>query len=48
MPLREYGVGCQILRDLGLSKLRLITNSSRSVPGIEHFGLEIVERVPTR
>jgi 3,4-dihydroxy 2-butanone 4-phosphate synthase/GTP cyclohydrolase II len=48
MPLREYGVGCQILRDLGLSKLRLITNSSRSVPGIEHFGLEIVERVASR
>jgi len=48
MPLREYGVGCQILRDLGLSKLRLLTNSSRSVPGIEHFGLEIVERVTTR
>lgn len=45
MPLREYGVGCQILRDLGLSKLRLITNSDRTLPGIEHFGLEIVERV---
>ncbi|MFO0856545.1 MAG: 3,4-dihydroxy-2-butanone-4-phosphate synthase [Phycisphaerales bacterium] len=48
MPLREYGVGCQILRDLGLSKLRLITNSDRSLPGIEHFGLEIVERVRTK
>ncbi len=48
MPLREYGVGCQILRDLGLTKLRLISNSNRSLPGIEHFGLEIVERVGTK
>jgi 3,4-dihydroxy 2-butanone 4-phosphate synthase/GTP cyclohydrolase II len=46
MPLREYGVGCQILRDLGLSKLRVITNAPRPLPGIEAFGLEIVERVP--
>ncbi len=42
MPLREYGVGCQILRALGLSKLRLISNSRRQLPGVEHFGLEIV------
>jgi 3,4-dihydroxy 2-butanone 4-phosphate synthase/GTP cyclohydrolase II len=48
MAQREFGIGVQVLRALGLSKLRLITNSSRSVPGIEHFGLEIVERVPTR
>lgn len=42
MPLREYGVGCQILRALGLTKLRLISNSRRPLPGLEHFGLEIV------
>ena len=42
MPLREYGVGCQILRALGLSRLRLISNSRRPLPGLEHFGLEIV------
>lgn len=47
MPLREYGVGCQILRDLGLTKLRLISNTDRTMPGIEHFGLDIVERVRT-
>jgi 3,4-dihydroxy 2-butanone 4-phosphate synthase/GTP cyclohydrolase II len=42
MPLREYGVGCQILRALGLQKLRLISASRRPLPGLEHFGLEIV------
>lgn len=48
MPLRDFGVGCQILRDLGLTRLRLLTNSSRNLPGIEAFGLEIVDRVPCR
>jgi 3,4-dihydroxy 2-butanone 4-phosphate synthase/GTP cyclohydrolase II len=43
--LREYGVGCQILRDLGLSKLRLLTRGSTQLPGLEAFGLEIVERI---
>jgi 3,4-dihydroxy 2-butanone 4-phosphate synthase/GTP cyclohydrolase II len=43
--LREYGVGGQILRDLGLSKLRLLTRSNTALPGLEAFGLEIVERV---
>lgn len=47
MPLREYGVGGQILRDLGLRKLRLITNSRRELPGLDAFGLEVVERVGT-
>jgi 3,4-dihydroxy 2-butanone 4-phosphate synthase / GTP cyclohydrolase II len=43
--LREYGVGCQILRDLGVSKLRLLTRGSTQLPGLEAFGLEIVERI---
>ncbi len=42
---RDFGVGGQILRDLGLTKLRLITNSKRDMPGLDAFGLEIVERV---
>jgi len=46
MHQREFGVGGQILRRLGISKLRLLTNSSRTMPGLEAFGLEIVERVP--
>ena len=41
----EYGVGSQILRDLGLSKLRLITNSQTDYPHLQSFGLEIVDRV---
>ncbi len=44
--LREYGVGGQILRNLGLSRLRLLTNSSTELPGLDAFGLSIVERVP--
>lgn len=43
--LREIGVGGQILRDLGLTKLRLITASNRQLPGLDAFGLEVVERV---
>ena len=43
---RDYGVGNQILRALGLRKLRLLTNNPRKVFGLEGFGLEIVERVP--
>lgn len=46
MDLRQYGVGGQILRDLGLGKLRLLTNHPKSLPGLEAFGLEIVENVP--
>ncbi|HAU39054.1 MAG TPA: bifunctional 3,4-dihydroxy-2-butanone-4-phosphate synthase/GTP cyclohydrolase II [Phycisphaerales bacterium] len=42
---RDYGVGNQILRDLGLTKLRLMTNNPRKVYGLEGFGLTIVERV---
>ncbi|MEM7623279.1 MAG: 3,4-dihydroxy-2-butanone-4-phosphate synthase [Planctomycetota bacterium] len=46
MHQREFGIGGQILRQLGLSKLRLLTNSTTSMPGLDAFGLEIVERVP--
>lgn len=45
---RDFGVGGQILRDLGLSKLRLLTNHPKSMPGLDAFGLEIVEHVPLR
>jgi len=45
MDLREYGVGGQILRDLGLRKLRLITTSTSDLPGLDAFDLHIVERV---
>ena len=44
--LRELGIGGQILRDLGLSKLRLLTNHPKALPGLEAYGLEIVEHVP--
>ncbi len=44
--LRDYGIGAQILADLGLCKIRLITNNPRKVVGLEGHGLQIVERVP--
>ena len=44
--LRHYGVGAQILQDLGIKKLRLLTNNPRKVVGLSGFDLEIVERVP--
>ncbi len=43
---RDYGIGNQILRDLGLTKLRVMTNNPRKIFGLEGFGLKIVERVP--
>lgn len=44
--LRDYGIGAQILADLGLAKIRLLTNNPRKVIGLQGYGLEIVERVP--
>ncbi|WP_425801625.1 bifunctional 3,4-dihydroxy-2-butanone-4-phosphate synthase/GTP cyclohydrolase II [Desulfitobacterium sp. Sab5] len=44
--LRDYGVGAQILADLGIKKVRLITNNPRKIVGLEGYGLEVVERVP--
>ena len=44
--LRDYGVGAQILVDLGLTRLRLLTNNPCKVIGLQGYGLEIVERVP--
>lgn len=43
---REYGIGCQILADLGLKKLRLLTNNPRKIFGIRGFGLEVIAREP--
>lgn len=44
--LRDYGIGAQILKDIGAGKLRLMTNNPRKVKGLEGYGLEITERVP--
>ncbi|HAA89798.1 MAG: Riboflavin biosynthesis protein RibBA [Thermoanaerobacterales bacterium 50_218] len=44
--LRDYGIGAQILVDLGVRKIRLMTNNPRKIAGLEGYGLEIVERVP--
>jgi 3,4-dihydroxy 2-butanone 4-phosphate synthase/GTP cyclohydrolase II len=44
--LRNYGIGAQILRDLGLSSIRVMTNNPRKLVGLEGYGLQIVERVP--
>jgi 3,4-dihydroxy 2-butanone 4-phosphate synthase/GTP cyclohydrolase II len=44
--LRDYGMGAQILVDLGLRKIRLITNNPRKIVGLEGYGLEVLERVP--
>ena len=44
--LRDYGVGAQILKDLDLKRIRLLTNNLTKVVGLRGFGLEITERVP--
>jgi 3,4-dihydroxy 2-butanone 4-phosphate synthase / GTP cyclohydrolase II len=44
--LRDYGIGAQILADLGLKKIRLLTNNPKKIVGLEGYGLEVIERVP--
>ena len=44
--LRDYGVGAQILANLGLQQIKLITNNPRKIVGIEGYGLKVVERIP--
>ncbi|MGG1635694.1 bifunctional 3,4-dihydroxy-2-butanone-4-phosphate synthase/GTP cyclohydrolase II [Paenibacillus sp. NRS-1760] len=44
--LRDYGIGAQILKDLGVRQMRLMTNNPRKIKGLEGYGLEVVERIP--
>ncbi|MFS1512293.1 bifunctional 3,4-dihydroxy-2-butanone-4-phosphate synthase/GTP cyclohydrolase II [Chengkuizengella sp. SCS-71B] len=44
--LRDYGIGAQILKDLGVRKIRLLTNNPRKITGLEGYGMEVVERIP--
>ena len=44
--LRDYGIGAQILADLGLNKIRLLTNNPKKIVGLQGYGLEVIERVP--
>jgi 3,4-dihydroxy 2-butanone 4-phosphate synthase/GTP cyclohydrolase II len=46
--LREYGLGAQVLRELGLHKIRLLSNNPRKIAGIRGYGLEVVETVPLK
>jgi 3,4-dihydroxy 2-butanone 4-phosphate synthase/GTP cyclohydrolase II len=48
MDLREYGLGAQILADLGLKTIKLLTNNPKKVVGLEGYGLQIVEQVPIK
>ncbi|MBW5446693.1 bifunctional 3,4-dihydroxy-2-butanone-4-phosphate synthase/GTP cyclohydrolase II [Cohnella sp. CFH 77786] len=44
--LRDYGIGAQILKDIGVRKIRLMTNNPRKIKGLDGYGLQVVERVP--
>jgi 3,4-dihydroxy 2-butanone 4-phosphate synthase/GTP cyclohydrolase II len=44
--LREYGIGAQILKDLGIKQMKLLTNNPRKIKGLKGYDLEVVERVP--
>jgi len=44
--LRDYGIGAQILADLGLSSIRLLTNNPKKIVGLEGYGLSVTEQVP--
>ncbi|MED4017232.1 bifunctional 3,4-dihydroxy-2-butanone-4-phosphate synthase/GTP cyclohydrolase II [Sutcliffiella cohnii] len=44
--LRDYGIGAQILRDLGVVKMNLLTNNPRKITGLKGYGLEVIERIP--
>jgi 3,4-dihydroxy 2-butanone 4-phosphate synthase/GTP cyclohydrolase II len=46
--LREYGIGAQILCDLGLKSIRLLTNNPKKIIGLEGYGLKVVEQVPIK
>jgi 3,4-dihydroxy 2-butanone 4-phosphate synthase/GTP cyclohydrolase II len=45
-PLREFGLGAQVLADLGAHELRLISNNQAKIAGLDGFGLKVVERIP--
>lgn len=44
--LRDYGIGAQILKDVGVRQIRLLTNNPKKIKGLEGYGLEVVERIP--
>ena len=46
VDLREYGIGAQILRDIGVHKMRLLTNNPKKIVGLDGYGLEVVEQLP--
>jgi 3,4-dihydroxy 2-butanone 4-phosphate synthase/GTP cyclohydrolase II len=48
MDLRDYGIGAQMLVDLGLKSIRLLTNNPKKVVGLQGYGLEILEQLPIR